>query len=291
MNFRTSSLVIALLAAPALSACGGGGGDETIAFTSVSELPDDGTVRLEGRGNSANFRVNASTGELTLNNRQADQAARLDIKRSGGNATNILASAGSATVSFDTNASPLTAVRDLAAFASPDGEQIAVFGIGDARTDYEHQAFGAWIDGFGSDNGSIATASVGARTDAANLPTNSASYRGQTVGLAQLNDGDTYLADSELTVSTSDFRTLNLDSTNTIVENLDTFVVRSESDLNFTGTATVSGSGFSGNISGTAVNGNIEGNFFGPNAEEVGGVFDSQSGDTAYIGSFGAVRN
>lgn len=194
-------------------------------------------------------------------------------------------------MSFDTGVSPGKFVRELAGFASPDGDQFAVFAVGDANRDYEHQLFGVWIDGRNSNQGNISTASVGSRTDAANLPGNSATYRGQTVGLAQLSDGESYVTDSDLTVTTSDFRMLNLTSTNTLVENLDTFAVRANSDLNFTGTATVSGAGFTGNITGTAVNGTIDGDFFGPNGQELGGIFDSESGSTTFIGSFGAVRN
>lgn len=293
MHFRKTPLAIAVLTAPILSACGGGGDSgNTIAFTNFSDSPDNGTVRLEGRANTTNFTVNSNTGELTLSAVETGEDARLDLERSDGETTDVIGSAGDVDVSFNTTESPFTDLGDdLVELVSPDGEQVAVHGIGTGSLDYEHQTFGVWIDGFNSNQGSVAAASVGSRTDAANLPGNTASFSGQTVGLAQLSDGDTYLADSDLTVTTSDFRTLNIESTNTIVENLDTFALRSESDLNFTGTATVSGAGFTGTITGTAVNGNIDGNFFGPNAEEVGGVFDSQSGSTTYIGSFGAVRD
>ena len=292
MHFRKTSLAIAVLTAPILSACGGGGdSDNTIAFTSLDSLPDEGTVRLEGQANTASFSVNRNTGDLKLSAVETVGNARLDLARENGGTSAIIASAGDAEVSFDTDVSPGNFVRELAGFSSPDGDQFAVFAVGDANRDYEHQLFGVWIDGRNSNQGNIATASVGSRTDAANLPGNAATYRGQTVGLAQLSDGESYVTDSDLTVTTSDFRTLNLTSTNTLVENLDTFAVSSNSDLNFTGTATVTGAGFTGTITGTAVNGNIDGNFFGPNAEEVGGVFDSQSGSTTYIGSFGAVRN
>ena len=293
MHFRKTSLAIAVLTAPILSACsGGGGGDDTIAFTNINDLPDNGTVRVQGRANTTSFTVDTNTGELTLEAVDTDQDAHVDLVIADGNTTDIIARSGDAAVSFNVDTSNTGVVRnDLAVFENQAGDQIAVFGAGDDNTEYEHQTFGVWIDGFDTTQGNAAVASVGSRTDAANLPGNAASFSGQTVGLAQLSDGETYLADSDLTVTTSDFRTLNIESTNTTVQNLDTFAVSSESDLNFTGTATVSGAGFTGNITGTAVNGNIDGNFFGPNAEEVGGVFDSQSGSTTYIGSFGAVRD
>lgn len=81
MHFKKVPLVIAVLASPILSACGGGGDDDTIAFTSLDTLPDEGTVRLEGQANTASFSVNRNTGDLTLSAVETVGNARLDLAR------------------------------------------------------------------------------------------------------------------------------------------------------------------------------------------------------------------
>ena len=61
-----------------------------------------------------------------------------------------------------------------------------------------------------------------------------------------------------------------------------------------TGTMAINGNGFASAANGsTSSNGHVGstfGNFFGPNADEIGGSFDLDTGSTGVKGSFGAVR-
>lgn len=271
-----------------VSACGGGETGPT-AFTSFRELPASGETQLKGRGASAGWSLNAQTGDVEIQNLQSNQSATANVTTKDGDITAVALSTSGSNVSFDENDSIFeTPVvmglesadrNDAAIIVAPDGSGL------------EYQSFGIWLTGQNAYSGDVGTGSVGNRTDDANVPANqAATYRGISLGFARRGNRDGYMTTSQVTVSTTDFQTMNITSSSTFGTNIITDTDGQLSDLDFAGTATLSGSEFSGTITGDAVNGNVQGDLFGPNAEEVGGTFVSTSGETVYVGSFGAER-
>ncbi|MBV7435571.1 transferrin-binding protein-like solute binding protein [Cardiobacteriaceae bacterium TAE3-ERU3] len=69
-------------------------------------------------------------------------------------------------------------------------------------------------------------------------------------------------------------------------------IIQERPDLNVSASATWAGKNRFEGKANTAggLNGHIEGQFYGPNAEEVGGVYGLQNDTTQYVGGFGAKR-
>lgn len=281
---------VAIALVPIISACNNGGGGDTQSFSGFSNVAANSTTRLEGRGRTADFQVNSGTSQVTVSNVSGNQSATVEIRTdANGDAVGGSFASGNSTASFG-DGDTVEEGPSFIDYTSGDENTRARAGRPDTNN-FEHQSFGVWITGFETGTGTIGTTSVGTRTAAANVPTATpATFNGRSAGLARRNDGIAYATDSQVEISTGDFRTLSITSSNTNGVNLDTNVASSTPELDFTGTATVNGAEFSGTITGTAVNGSINGDFFGPNAEEVGGLFESESGSTTYLGAFGAVR-
>jgi len=120
---------------------------------------------------------------------------------------------------------------------------------------------------------------------AATLPGGSATYRGNSVGLVS-NGTQTAITTSDVTVET-DFSSVTVTSSGTLAQIAeDGFGTETASDLDFTATGTVTGTGYA--ASGGAMQ--VDGTFYGPNAEETGGVFRGTPGGANYGGAFGAAR-
>ncbi len=156
--------------------------------------------------------------------------------------------------------------------------------------DFDHQTFGMWANGVGTDSGSVTVGSFGNRTAAASVPSSgSATYQGSTVGMVVTTDGRALVAESQIGLTTSDFSNISVATTNMYVRELSGGGAWRRTNLDFAGTGTIDGNGFSANIASSATNlGTLEGSFYGDNAEEVGGTFEMQGNIGQYSGAFGA---
>lgn len=286
----TNSAFAAFALIPFVSACGSSG-DSPTAFSGFSNIPTDGTVQISGRGASASYAANSS-GQVAISNLQTDTDATVNATSENDELMAVSMRAGGSSVSFsDSNNDTMGAILGAVAFQSANEQDLAIIANEDTLG-LEYQTYGIWLTGYGTGSGTLGTGSVGTTTDAANIPAaQSARYEGASIGFAQRADGQGYATVSAMEVTTNDFASLDIRSSNTQAINLTDDSQSSATELDFAGTATLSGSEFSGTISGTGVNGNINGDFFGPNAEEVGGVFDSNDGTTIYVGSFGGVQD
>ena len=171
---------------------------------------------------------------------------------------------------------------------------------------YDYQNYGVWVTGKGTGSGKIGSISVGLVADSAVIPTSgTATYTGKSAGFYtgnKFDDGHNenteYYVRSDVTMNANfaageiSFDTSNSASTNDFVN-----MYRIPSDeLNISGTLTISGNQFTGDISNNdSLSGNATGRFYG-DATEVGGTFfvqESGSGSNkdTYIGGFGATKN
>ena len=170
---------------------------------------------------------------------------------------------------------------------------------------YEYQNYGAWVN-FSMDGLSIGAMSAGAETPYSGLPENgSATYVGEYTGV-YINDATN---EDAITVGKVALDA-NFTSRNIVFGTYDNYKKNlwQTPELNFVGASHLNISGtlnfadetnlFSGSVTldsdtGEVEDGVVKGQFYGPEAQEVGGVFDishTSAGDTElHIGSFGAI--
>ena len=161
----------------------------------------------------------------------------------------------------------------------------------------------------------LGTVSSGVKTDAANMPTTgtanySGDYIGHYYGATSTNENaNEYVVEGEVTIG-ADFSlgTLIYQSAVSSAENDTTGSVVTDGDLialgnvlNISGTElAITGSSFTGDLAtSNGLSGTITGQFYGPAAEEVGGIFALQEDVTGevrpvdtytFIGAFGAAE-
>lgn len=160
-----------------------------------------------------------------------------------------------------------------------------------AATDgvFEHSSFGAWIDGLTSGQGSAGAGSFGTPTAKNRVPIGTtAAYNGASTGFAEV-DGELSLAVATVRLVT-DFETVVFLADNTRTVAIGSLAETRAPDLDLSGVLLVDGGVFAGSVASDRSSGMVTGNFFGPGAEEAGGLFQTSGQGVEYFGAFGAVR-
>lgn len=290
MSKTLSRSVALLVLAPVLTACGGGGGSGSATpFTSFNDLPETGTVELQGQARTARFAVDPVTGQLSLSNLSDTEDSTLRLTTTNGLIPRVAIRAPDSAVAFDLDQGATVQVDGpVVFFESDDGRRFALLLDGGRGGPFEYQTLGAWLDGFGAERGTLGAGAYGARTPSARLPTGQvATYVGEGAGFARRADGEGYLTISAIEVTT-DFRQAEILSTQTQAISLATSDTIPAPELDFDGSGPVSGAGFTAAVSGPGSAGEAQGVFHGPNAEEVAGTYSlSGPGGVAHIGAFG----
>jgi hypothetical protein len=162
------------------------------------------------------------------------------------------------------------------------------------KLDWNFQSFGVWND---SSAATITASSYGPASPGMAVPASgSAEFTGKLAGLYISPTGQGSMAAADLSVSV-DFgrRSLDLASSGTTITR-DRDVATAAPHLNVSGSLSYSPSSasFSGTLvnAGGAMSGASNGKFYGPAAEELGGVFALKSATTAetFVGAYGAKR-
>lgn len=165
-------------------------------------------------------------------------------------------------------------------------------------TEFAHSTYGHWFAPDGTNAPDVDTyASFGEATPSSNMPRADARYRGRSGGFIRNNVADRVdLTHSEIQIdATNGFRYIEIESFATGYANLQSGAFGDEPAYDFTGKGQITGSGFEvsiqNNDAALDLSGTTQGQFYGPNAEEVGGVFKmTGTNGSAYVGSFGATR-
>lgn len=274
---RLSMLAVSLL----LSACGGGGGE------SATPLAWDGLGQeITYVYDPANKQVESIGTTPTMGN----YSTRLTFD--GSVLTGVTLTTPTTTMSFASNE-----IFDV----SPD-----IIGATNATSNallanhvalgWDYQTFGVWETGLDTTEGTFGAFSVGVTAGTA-IPTDgSATFTGKVAGsYVPSTPGAGYAVLADLTV-TADFanRSLFFHTTNTVTSpDWETFTPTS--GLNLLGTLNYAAgtNTFTGTVTaGNGLTGNSTGQFYGPNAEELGGVFFLQdpTNSETYTGAYGASR-
>ncbi|WP_424967878.1 hypothetical protein [Dinoroseobacter sp. S375] len=180
----------------------------------------------------------------------------------------------------------------IQAFRALEGDELqgALALVIEADRPFEHQAFGVWGVGVFDDAGAFSAGSFGAKTRAARLPSGlTARYADRTLSFVVLANGSLLSLESDLGLET-DFSTVTLESSGTRDYTGEPSIPSEpRAQYDFSGTGTVSGSGFTADVAGDVLSGQASA-FHGPNAEEIGGTYrlTGPTGSTL-IGAFGAL--
>ena len=125
------------------------------------------------------------------------------------------------------------------------------------------------------------------------MPTaGSATYTGGTAGYVTAG-GDYFLAESDFeAVANFDDATIAVASTGTWGTDIEGGHENATTlpGLDFNGSGNIDGAGFNVVITNGYGAGEVDGRFYGPNAEELGGIFHASGSGVDYFGSFGAQR-
>jgi len=288
-----------LLLPLALSGClggsgGGSSGPSAPVFTSFSTMKPSATTRVDGIAHELDYTYDSSTVTTVSGYQQSYGSieATVDGARS---ITGLKVNGPKTTRSWNAYNSQVEDDGSLIAGVSNDGSDL-VMGVLPLDAGYDYQTFGIWQTGRGTGAGTAGAFSVGAQTAGANIPNSgTATFRGHSLGSAVDRDGQDYLAGADATLS-ADFasRTVGFRTDNTVIVEPDSGIVGDAPSLDMTGTMAYGGN--SNRLIGSAstasgMTGTLEGRFYGPQANEVGGLFIlSDDLGEVYGGSFGGVR-
>jgi hypothetical protein len=165
---------------------------------------------------------------------------------------------------------------------------------------WDYQSFGYWVALAGPINSIVDVISFGRFTDPGAIPASgTASYRGVTSGLHVDAAGwpSDYAAALAAEVDFGPARSIDFSATRSMILPLGAEDVMAAPELDFSGRLGITPgvNRFTGTVStlqpSPVLSGSVDGRFYGPAAEEMGGVFTlSGSGSERLIGGFGARR-
>lgn len=280
-----------------LSACGGGDGGGTAAFTSWSTIQPSSTVVAQGLSQEVD-----SIGNPSAVSRNSSATISLDAD---GKLSRLVLRSLTTTIDVDLF-SPSGETGFLEATSSTDSTISVIFADPNFPPrfppGYDYQTFGVWES---TATNTIGYFSVGAPTVGSNIPTTStATFTGSLAGFYFDPDGLGFFAFGDVNVN-ADFasRTLAFSTASTVIRP-DLLTAGNEigrNDLNLSGTLSYASgtNSFSGPVESAgglifnSLSGSSSGQFYGPNAKELGGVFYVQdlSDPTSlesYSGAYGA---
>ncbi len=311
--FRLTVIAASILV---LTGCGGGsklapvpvvvGAGATYTVGGTTNAPANITQTLQlsggvstGLATTATYTHNYNTNASTLTGGTNVSAATVTVTPTSGAITGITLNAPNARLSGSTSSfsgtdlQPAT-VTSLNACAggncATSTRDLPLLTIGG----FQYLAYGGWGEESGSSgtvNGVVGFMVVGAPTAPANIPvTGTASYSGASAGI-YLNSATNFAGVFGATFNAAaNFanRSLAVSTTNTIVNEGSGNVSRPEHNYSGTLTYAAGSNQFAGPITTatSGLSGTATGLFFGPAAQEIGGVFNATGGTLTAKGFF-----
>jgi hypothetical protein len=283
--FLTASLM--------LSSCGGGGGGGTVPTTRPAPIEIVQTIETTGPGKQVSYlwRNGGFSDIGSTENAAASATFMFDANDKLALLTIQTTTATSAT-KIDFVGSDIDDLGpDFWVAANPASKAVISNPLSSA---WHFQSFGVWESGLNADGGYYGAMSVGTPSPAGAIPSAyGATFNGKVVG-SHVTDGIGHAMLANLTVEfDSGGRSLTFTTSNTT----DTVTGLSTPGLDLTSqTLTYESGVFSGELTTDSglLTGPSIGQFYGPNAEELGGVFFLRSAPDkpveTYSGAYGASR-
>ncbi|MEL6645330.1 MAG: transferrin-binding protein-like solute binding protein [Pseudomonadota bacterium] len=290
MSYTFKPIALSLLTC-ALQACSSGSSG---GFSSGGASGFTGTVSATGSAIAADTTTNPSDGSIAFADAAPTAGPLLEFDVVNDQLTEIRVSDSEVDIVLDLTDpdTRFATLPDGLAIATPDLSAVAIFGA-EPRITFEHQTFGAWMAGPTTGSGTAGAGTFGDPTPTSNAPINIGVYRGIGTGIYQTDDGDVFVTSNNFNVSIRPAEDrLTISSNNTVGVNVATGEEMTLNTLNFNfGFGVLSGITFTADVAdlddrtGTAT-----GTFYGPNAEELGGVFQVKDATSSHIGAFGTER-
>lgn len=297
---RVNFVIPLIASAIVLQGCGNGDDDDLPLrpFTSWDNVGPNEVVVIDGNVIFASYQTDLNSGVTTTGDTQrTDAEARLTYD---GNSEleRINIGADAASVDFDEDDGDdigLVFANLVGGAISADGEEIGLWAEPEG-SGFHYQTFGVWLTGYNTGVGVAAAGSFGAMTPQAGVPTAGVlTYNGSAAGFAVDAAGTPFfvVSDSEV-VADFPAGTFTFGTSGSLKDNLvDATELAFVGDTNFnlSGAGNIVGNSLEGNVSTTGydMDGDIEAWLYGPDASEVGGLFEVAGPDGKYAGSFGAV--
>lgn len=277
------------VAVAGLSACGGGGGGSS----TLSPFVSWGTLNQPNQSFSVSglaLETSAVSDPLTEALISATDATPTTVTLTG-----TLDQLGEGLAAFGISSSSGQSLLFSSGIGGGDGaisaqsadETKFLTAIDPGELEWNFQTFGFWSNSNANfSQSTVGVYSVGAETLSSGVPsTGTATYTGLAAGFVATAGAQPSEFAAVLTAQT-DFaaRTLNLVST----------TLEGPQDTSFSGSLTFSAgsASFSGNVStaNQVMTGTASGRFYGPGAEEIGGIFALGGQNSRMLGAFGAAR-
>lgn len=296
--------------AAAMAGCGGGGGGGTppppapesappppVPFTSFQAIQPNQTVAMtggisqtaSGTVDTSGTITSATLGPVDTTNSSANLTYDPLIVLSGVSIATPLSS-----VSFGAPGDFVTCMSGVCELSSSTADALVFDG---RAVGWNYQTFGLWATAPTATTWLTGAISVGSPTPASAVPTTgSATFTGLAAGLYTDPVGALFATSANMTANV-DFsaRSVGFGTSSTMVT--DTNGMQSpNSNIDLSGTLTYAAgtNQFTGSVqtSDKTLNGSATGQFYGPNAEEIGGVYGLTAGTgvSSMLGGFGGKR-
>ena len=309
MKKTTLFLPLSILSVSVLLVGCGGGGSSVKSTVSVAPVPTTITTSSPALFDAISNEVDyVAVGSAAINTVDAgvSQTSSANLTYdANGNLTKLVITTPHSTpgssISWDSSSGDTSsAVSGLSdhIVLNDSGGTYDVLAVNPKTSAFDYQTFGVWRTGkdIASSTGTIGVLSAGLKTPAASVPTTgSATFTGKLLGVYVNANGIGNFVTGSVSIN-SDFvgRSLAFSTSATQAINPTTGAATAVSSLDMAGTLAygVGTNAFAGAVSapGAGLTGTTSGAFYGPGAEEVGGVFNvkAASGVSFYSGSFGA---
>ena len=294
-----------------LSGCGGGGGggsgsggDSALNnFIKWSAIAPPETVKVEGISQESSYTAPSSV-VTSVTNHPVHTSSSVTIKyASDGAIVRFTINTPYTNMTWDQeNGDDIFSEFGVMAAIDQSGSNFAlVVDATDPSIYWEYQSFGIWQTGRGTVSGTVGGMSVGAPTTGSAIPVSGdATFTGLAFGTYLDKEGwNDYSVVAELEVGVDFFkRQMDFNTSETEIIHNTYGWDKPAPNLNMTGTLTYASgtNSFTGavtatGLSGTGLSGTTTGRFYGPVAEELGGVFNlTGSGVETFGGAYGAAR-
>lgn len=289
-----------------VSGCGGGGGGgggsgniRTTDFTSWSAVQANSTVRARGisqtmtgtyTGVGDGIQIDSLNAPSAMDD--ADSYADLTFNASRNLRALSIRAAGN-TQSWGTSLGSAVGCSDGVCYAENANSSAAA--VDPYAVGLNYQTFGVWArSGAGGGPFTVGTMSIGSPTPGGALPTiGTATYNGAAIGFYVPANGELHAVAAEMSaIANFSARSIAFSTSGTEILSSISGAQTLDPGLNLSGTLTYAAgtNRFDGAITtaNAQLSGNASGRFYGPAAQEIGGVYQLQGGGLeSMMGSFG----
>lgn len=308
MSARIPALAFVVALTAVLTACGGGGGGVVVRpevpFTSFPELQPNTTVVMSGISRTASGTQtvavdgsrtidSASLGAVDTANSTAKLAYDFHL-----NLVGVSVSTPQSSVSF--SAGHGTTIDCTSGVCSGETATASWIAIDATAVGWNYQTFGVWAMDVTPTTYQLGAISAGSATPGSAVPTTStAIFNGSAHGFMSNAAGTPFFTAASMTANVNwSTQSIVFATSSTQLVNMNTAAPTADTGYNLSGnlTYTAGTNQFSGTVTTantgvTGLTGTAAGRFYGPNAEEIGGIYGlTGSGRNAMIGGFGGKR-